>query len=220
MSRPDESGATAVGKEPRRTPKPWLWLLALVLLALLIFGLSRLLTNSETPSPTGAATASSSASESASPSSAPQDSDAAAEAQSQGPVQLTRNAEGITVQATVPDEPTKASLLQVVKARANGAEIIDKVEVSQGQRVADFAGLLPLLAGAKDVDDVDVRVEATSVTVQGAAKSQEAKTALEEAAARAFPHREVDTQISAPAPATPSGSTGEQSDGATASPTS
>lgn len=193
MSGSHDPGRTASSEGSGRG-KPWVWLLALLVVGLLIFGMTRLLVGSDEPEAAG----------SGSPvSSAPQDLSSEQDEQDeqdekQGPVQVTRDADGLTVKATVPDETTKTSLLQVIKVRANGANVVDKVKVSDGKRVADFAGLLPLLAAAKDVDDLSVRVQSNKVSVSGATPSQAAKEALSAAAKRAFPDREVTMQVTAP----------------------
>lgn len=193
MSGSHDPGRTASSRGSARG-KPWVWLLALLVVGLLIFGATRLLGGSDEPQAAGSGGPVSSAPQDLSSGQDEQD----AQEEKQGPVQVTRDTDGLTVKATVPDETTKTSLLQVMQARANGANVVDEVKVSDGKRVTDFAGLLPLLAAAKDVDELSVRVENHKVSVEGSAPSQATKEALSAAAKRAFPAREVDMQITAP----------------------
>lgn len=195
---------TSASRQGSASSRPWVWLLGLLVVALLIFGVTRLVGGSDEPEAAGSGSAASSAPQEVS------QQDEQDEQDEQGPVQVTRDTDGLAVKATVPDESTKTSLLQVIEARANGAEVVDKVRVSDGKRVADFAGLLPLLAAAEDVDELSVRVENDKVSVEGSAPSQATKEALSAAAKRAFPDREVSMQITAPTQAPTSiGSTEE-----------
>lgn len=215
MSRPHEPGANSTGS--RRGPKPWVWLVLLLVLALLVFGLTRLFGGGDETGDPGASTAqtqSEQTQESQDDEQGEGDENAEPADQVQ-PVQLTRGADGLTVETTVPDENTKASLLAVLRARAGGTAVNDRVTVAQDAQVADFAGLLPLLAAGDDVSDLDVRLESQTVTVRGTATDQAAKSSLEAAATRAFPRREVTTQITAPAPTTGPTGTDAPGDGAT-----
>jgi peptidoglycan-binding protein ArfA len=113
---------------------------------------------------------------------------------------------GFTLTGEVPDEPTKASLLEALGMAMPGAKIVDDLKVTPGVRVPDFAGLGQLFSTAIDVPDFGLNLEADTLTLRGTAPYEDLKAAAEAAAAATWPNVKIvnDIQVAAaPAPSAP-----------------
>lgn len=182
MTSPPLTTRTVKGRY-RRPPAPWLWL-ALLLIPLLAALLGWFL-HGRAADPGQAAPA---------PSATEQSPSGAVDA---SPVSVVGDDDGdLFVGAVVPDASTRQSLLRSVRSAAGEDDVIDRTTLSRGQPVTDFAGLPALLtATSAQLTQFGILVDDDAVTVRGTARGQGAAQAIEQAATRAFPGRQVRTDL-------------------------
>jgi peptidoglycan-binding protein ArfA len=120
---------------------------------------------------------------------------------------------GFTLTGELPDESTKASLLDALKTALPGAAIVDNLTVIPGVQVPDFAGLGGVFSAALGIPDFGLSLEGDTVTLSGTAPSEELKAAAESAAAATWPNVKIVNNIQvtpasappAPPPGPPAG---------------
>ncbi|MDT5287997.1 MAG: peptidoglycan-binding protein ArfA [Mycobacterium sp.] len=110
---------------------------------------------------------------------------------------------GFTLAGEVPDESTKASLLDALKTALPGAAIVDNLKVVPGVNVPDFAGLGGVFSAALGIPDFGLHLERDTLTLSGTAPSEDLKGAAEAAAAAAWPNVKIVNNIQVTAASAP-----------------
>ncbi|KGN34424.1 hypothetical protein N802_12945 [Knoellia sinensis KCTC 19936] len=180
------------------------WWLALIgvpaILAAVGLGLNGDDTDAEA-TPT-AATSPTSADASATP------SDTASANASASPFSLERVGNELTVRGVVPDDAAKTALLDELRAKVPGVNIVDELTVTAGAAAAPTAALGALADAAGAGGDFSFDFDGSALALKGVAASEDAKAAAETAAKAAFPDATIDNQLTVGAggAATPSAS--------------
>lgn len=111
------------------------------------------------------------------------------------PFSLSRMGDKLTVKGVVPDEAAKTALLDDLKAKVPGADIVDEVTVTAGAAAAPTAALAALTEAAGEGGDFSFDFDGKALVLKGAAATEEAKAAAETAAKAAFPDATIDNQL-------------------------
>jgi peptidoglycan-binding protein ArfA len=122
------------------------------------------------------------------------------------PLSIIHNGNGFTLTGDLPDASAKASLLDSLKgALGSGVSLIDNINLKAGVTAPDFSGFGALFKAAVGIPDFSFKLDGDTLTLAGAAPSEDVKAGVEAAAKTAFPNVKIDNQIhvTAPAPAAP-----------------
>lgn len=140
-------------------------------------------------------------------------SEAAGANASPSPFSVTRVGNDVTLRGTVPDEAARTAVVEDVRTRLPGVNVVDELEVRAGA-VAPGAAVTALVDAAS-AEDFSLDADGETVVLKGVAASEDAKAAAETAAKSAFPQATVDNQLTVAAGASPSASpsAGAGSDG-------
>lgn len=103
----------------------------------------------------------------------------------------------ITLSGEVPDEATKAELIEAATAKADGREVVDELTVKDGAKSSmDATGVGTLVEAIEAAGgDISVQAGGDTVTLSGEVPSEDAKAAVEEKAKEAAPNATVDNQL-------------------------
>jgi peptidoglycan-binding protein ArfA len=85
----------------------------------------------------------------------------------------------------------------------SGVKLVDDVNIKAGLAAPDFSGLGALFKAAVDIPDFSFNLDGDTLTLTGAAPSEDVKAAVEAAARTAFPNVKIDNRIHVAAPAAP-----------------
>ncbi|OBJ50715.1 channel-forming protein ArfA/OmpATb [Mycobacterium asiaticum] len=125
---------------------------------------------------------------------------------------ISRNGNSLTLIGDFPNDAAKAALMKSLRAMTTpGVVVVDQIRIDPLVRALDFAAAEPVFAAGAPIPDFTLRVEQDTVTLTGTAASPDQKTAVEHAAASAWPELSVNSKIAtrtqvtpgAPATATP-----------------
>jgi peptidoglycan-binding protein ArfA len=127
---------------------------------------------------------------------------------------ITRNANSITVSGDFPDDTSKGALMKAIKGGLTpDVNIVDQVHINPSAKALDFANAGPVFTASAPIPDFNLTVNVDTVILLGTAASFDQRTAIEKAAAAAWPGVNVVDRIeikgpggSAPPPATPTSS--------------
>ncbi len=122
------------------------------------------------------------------------------------PLSIIHNGNGFTLTGDLPDAAAKTSLLDSLKgALGSGVSLIDNINLKAGVTAPDFSGFGALFKAAVRIPDFSFKLDGDTLTLVGAAPSEDVKAGVEAAAKTAFPNVKIDNQIrvTAPAPAAP-----------------
>ncbi|WP_301336946.1 channel-forming protein ArfA/OmpATb [Mycobacterium asiaticum] len=117
---------------------------------------------------------------------------------------ISRNGNSLTLIGDFPNEAAKATLMKSLRAMTTpGVVIVDQIRIDPLVRALDFAAAEPVFAAGAPIPDFTLRVEQDTVTLTGTAPSPDQKTAVEHAAASAWPDLAVNSKIATRAQITP-----------------
>lgn len=120
------------------------------------------------------------------------------------PLSIIHNGNGFTLTGDLPDAAAKASLLDSLKgALGAGVSLIDNIGLKAGVTAPDFSGFGALFKAAMGIPDFGFKLDGDTLTLVGAAPSEDVKAGVEAAAKAAFPNVKIDNQIHVTAPAAP-----------------
>ncbi|KGN36219.1 OmpA family protein [Knoellia subterranea] len=122
-------------------------------------------------------------------------SDASSANASATPFSLQRVGNDLTVKGVVPDDAAKTALLDDIKAKVPGVNIVDQVTVTAGAAAAPTAALGALADAAAAGGDFSFDFDGNALVLKGVAATEEAKAAAEAAAKSAFPDATIDNQL-------------------------
>lgn len=183
MAHPSPPVPSAVTGRYRHPPAPWLWV-ALLVIPLIAALLGFFLRPASAPTEAGGPTAAPSAS-----------------AQANWPVEVTGDANRVTVTATVADAGAKSALLNAVRQGAPKAQVEDRVSVVAGKTGTDANGLGTVVADAvARFQDFGVRLSDSAAVIRGTAPDQGTLDAVGGTAKGALPGRQVTTEFTRGAP--------------------
>lgn len=111
------------------------------------------------------------------------------------PFSLERVGNDLTVKGVVPDDAAKTALLDDIKAKVPGANIVDQVTVTAGAAAAPTAALSALADAASAGGDFSFDFDGSALVLKGVAATEAAKSAAETAAKAAFPDATIDNQL-------------------------
>lgn len=111
------------------------------------------------------------------------------------PFSISRSGNGFTLGGVLPDVNVKTSLLDSLRQVMPGIGLIDDFTVSPGAKMPEFGGLGELFDAALDIPDFNLNLDGDTVTLTGTAPSEDAKAAVEAAAARSWPNVKVVNNI-------------------------
>lgn len=111
------------------------------------------------------------------------------------PFSLTRAGDQLTVKGAVPDEAARTALVDDLKAKVPGVDVVDELTVTTGAAAAPTAALAALTEAAGPGGDFSFDYDGKALVLKGVAASEEAKAAAETAAKAAFPDATVDNQL-------------------------
>ncbi|MFW5471193.1 OmpA family protein [Knoellia sp. CPCC 206435] len=120
------------------------------------------------------------------------------------PFSVQRVGNEVTLTGTVPDESARSAIVDDVKGRLPGVNVVDNLQVAAGAPAAGAA--VTALAEAASAEDFSLEADGETVVLKGVAASEEAKAAAETAAKSTFPGATVDNQLTVGAGASPSAS--------------
>lgn len=130
-----------------------------------------------------------------SPTDAASPSDAGSANASATPFSLERVGDQLTVKGVVPDDAAKTALIDDLKAKVPGVNVVDELTVTAGAAAAPAAALAALTQAASAGGDFTFDFDGKALVLKGVAASEEAKAAAETAAKAAFPDATVDNQL-------------------------
>ena len=117
------------------------------------------------------------------------------------PLSIIRSGNGFTLSGDLPDAAAKASLLDSLKgALGSGVSLVDNINLKAGVTTPDFSGFGALFKAAFGIPDFSVKLDGDTLTLLGAAPSEDVKAGVEAAAKTAFPNVKIDNQIHVTAP--------------------
>jgi peptidoglycan-binding protein ArfA len=123
---------------------------------------------------------------------------------------IVRTGNDLTLTGELPDADTKKSLLESLKLVFPGANLIDKLTVTQGVKAPDMAGLGGLFSAVVNIPDFNLDLDGDTLTLTGTAPSETVKASAESYAKSAWPNVKIVNNIevkaaspSAPAPPAP-----------------
>lgn len=102
-------------------------------------------------------------------------------------IEVRRDEGRIAVSGRVPDAAAERGLLDSVRAAAGDARVVDEVEVEDGVRTPPLPGVGTVLAAARGIEDVAIRVDGSTVALSGTAPDQRTATATVFAAGQSYP---------------------------------
>lgn len=111
------------------------------------------------------------------------------------PFSLTRVGDELTVKGVVPDEGARTALIDDLKAKVPGVNVVDELTVTAGAAAAPTAALAALTDAAGAGGDFSFDFDGEALALTGVAASEEAKAAAETAAKAAFPDATIDNQL-------------------------
>lgn len=124
------------------------------------------------------------------------------------PLSIVRNGKDFTLTGELPDLSIKDKLLTTLKTTLGpGINLIDNLAVKSGVSAPDLAGISPVFTAAKDITDFSFNLVGETLTVAGAAPSEEVKAAVDEAAKAAWPNVRIVDNITVTVPSTTSAPT-------------
>jgi peptidoglycan-binding protein ArfA len=163
------------------------WLLALIavpLLALIVWGATGRSTRAAELAPPSVAPSATLTAPILPPSGPP-----TAEAGGQfGAMSIVRTANGFTLTGELPDQALTTSLPDSIRQAMPGANIVDHLVVKPGVEAPEFAGLGGLFGAAVDIEGFSANLVGDTVTLTGTASSEEAKAAAEASAKATWPN--------------------------------
>jgi peptidoglycan-binding protein ArfA len=117
------------------------------------------------------------------------------------PLSILRNGKGFTLSGELPDVETKNGLLDSLKlAFGPDIELTDNLNLKAGVNAPDFAALGSIFGAAVDIPDFNIDLNGGTVTLEGTAPSEEAKSEVEAAVKAAWPKIKVVNEITVAAP--------------------
>lgn len=122
-------------------------------------------------------------------------SDAASTNASATPFSLERVGDELTVKGVVPDDAAKTVLIDDIKAKVPGVNVVDQLTVTAGAAAAPAAAVAALAEGANAGGDFSLDFDGQALVLKGVAATEEAKAAAETAAKAAYPDATVDNQL-------------------------
>jgi peptidoglycan-binding protein ArfA len=155
-----------------RQPLGRSWLIGLLVIPLLIAGIGSIMVH-RTESDAGQLAASST-------SSAPK--------LNLAQLSIVRNANSITVSGDFPDDTSKDAMMKAIKGgMAPDVNIVDQVHINPSAKSLDFANAGPVFTAGAPIPDFNLSVNVDTVILLGTAASSDQRTAVEKAAAAAWP---------------------------------
>jgi len=101
---------------------------------------------------------------------------------------IARQANSITVNGDFPDETSKDALMKAIKGgMAPDVNIVDQVHINPSAKSLDFANAGPVFTASAPIPDFNLSVNVDTVILLGTAASYDQRTAVEKAAAAAWP---------------------------------
>lgn len=117
------------------------------------------------------------------------------------PLSLVRNGNDITLSGDLPDAAARASLLDALKgAFGPGVNLIDKTELKAGVNTPDPSSLGAVFKAAAPISGFNFKLDGDTVTLTGAAASDQVKAAVEDAVKAIWPNMKIANQIQVTAP--------------------
>jgi peptidoglycan-binding protein ArfA len=118
------------------------------------------------------------------------------------PLSIQRTGKGFTLSGELPDVSTRDGLLSSLKlAFGPDISLTDNLNVKAGVNAPDFAALGSILGAAMDIPDFNIDLKGDTVTLKGAAPSEQAKAEVEDAVKAAWPKINVINELTATASA-------------------
>jgi peptidoglycan-binding protein ArfA len=117
------------------------------------------------------------------------------------PLSLVRNGNDITLSGDLPDAAARASLLDALKgAFGPGVNLIDKTDLKGGVNTPDPSSLGAVFKAAAPISGFNFKLDGDTVTLTGAAPSDQVKAAFEDAVKAAWPNMKIANEIQVTAP--------------------
>lgn len=107
------------------------------------------------------------------------------------------------VSAGVPDEASKRTLLDGVRAASGDLRVVDEVEVTDGADAPPVAGIGTILAAGRGIPDLGVVLDRASLTLTGSAPDQASGTSTVFAAGQSYPGVRLVDRLQFPGGAAP-----------------
>lgn len=168
------------------------WLLALVGVPAILAAVGLGLNGDDTDTK---ASATPTASQTSTGDASPIPSDTGSANASAAPFSLQRVGDELTVKGVVPDDAAKTALIDDIKAKVPGVNVVDQLTVTAGAAAAPAAAVAALADGANAGGDFSLDFDGKALVLTGVAASEDAKAAAEAAAKAAYPDATVDNQL-------------------------
>ena len=107
------------------------------------------------------------------------------------PLSLRRKGNDVIISGQLPDPASVAFAVDRIRTQLTGVTVLDQVTPIAGITAADLTGLDAVLAAGEPLSDFGFSIEGSQVVMYGAAQSEQARAALEEAVRGAWPNLEV-----------------------------
>jgi peptidoglycan-binding protein ArfA len=120
------------------------------------------------------------------------------------PVAIVRKGNDVTLTGQLPDDPSKAALVKVLKTSLPpGINLIDQIQLTPGVAALDFANAGPFFHDMAPIAAFRFTVNADTITVTGDAGSQQQKDAAVADAKHIWPNLDIVDQLTVKGVAAP-----------------